>query len=76
MVLQTDGQVWGVLGRARTCRQADLCKKAKVNGKLEAYVIQLACGKAPEGYAGWTLELLKAHGSTHGTDPPGNAISG
>lgn len=26
--------------------------------KLEAYVIQLACGRAPEGYVDWTLELL------------------
>ena len=33
-------------------------RKAKVNVELEVCVIQLACGKAPEGYADWTLELL------------------
>lgn len=33
-------------------------RRPKVNGELEACVIQLACGKAPEGYADWTLELL------------------
>ena len=30
----------------------------KVTGKLEARIIALACGKAPEGYARWTLRLL------------------
>jgi len=30
----------------------------KVNGELEARIIALACGKAPEGYVRWTLRLL------------------
>ena len=30
----------------------------KVTGEMEARIIALACGKAPEGYAGWTLRLL------------------
>jgi len=30
----------------------------KVTGELEARIIALACGKAPEGYARWTLRLL------------------
>ncbi|MCL2174595.1 MAG: hypothetical protein FWB73_00990, partial [Treponema sp.] len=30
----------------------------KVTGKLEARIIALACSKAPEGYARWTLRLL------------------
>jgi hypothetical protein len=30
----------------------------KVTGKLEARVIALACGEAPQGYARWTLRLL------------------
>ena len=31
---------------------------AKVTGEVEAHVIDLACGKPPEGYAKWTLRLL------------------
>jgi phytoene/squalene synthetase len=31
---------------------------AKITGELEARIIALACGKAPEGYARWTLRLL------------------
>ena len=31
---------------------------SKVTGDVEAHVIALACGKAPEGYAKWTLRLL------------------
>ena len=30
----------------------------KVTGRLEARIIALACSKAPEGYARWTLRLL------------------
>lgn len=33
-------------------------REPKVNGGLEAYVIQFACGKATEGYADWTWGLL------------------
>ena len=31
---------------------------AKVDGKVEAQIIALACSKAPEGHARWTLRLL------------------
>lgn len=30
----------------------------KIDGKTEAHLIALACGEAPEGYAGWSLRLL------------------
>jgi transposase len=30
----------------------------KVTGELEARIIALACGEAPEGFARWTLRLL------------------
>jgi len=30
----------------------------KMTGELEAHIIALACGEAPEGYAKWTLRLL------------------
>lgn len=32
--------------------------EAKVTGEVEAHIIALACGEAPEGYAKWTLRLL------------------
>lgn len=31
---------------------------AKVDGKIEAEIISLACSKAPEGHSRWTLRLL------------------
>ena len=31
---------------------------AKVNGKVEAEIIALACSEAPEGHSRWTLRLL------------------
>ncbi|MDR2684380.1 MAG: hypothetical protein LBB53_03235, partial [Prevotellaceae bacterium] len=30
----------------------------KVDGDLEAHIIQLACSKPPEGFARWTLRML------------------
>jgi len=33
---------------------------SKITGELEARIIALACGKAPKGYARWTLRLLAA----------------
>lgn len=30
----------------------------KIDGKAEAQLVTLACGKAPQGHARWTLELL------------------
>ncbi|MDR2729661.1 MAG: helix-turn-helix domain-containing protein, partial [Treponema sp.] len=32
----------------------------KITGELEARIIALACGEAPEGRARWTLRLLAA----------------
>jgi transposase len=31
---------------------------SKMTGEMEARIIALACGKAPKGYARWTLRLL------------------
>ncbi len=33
-------------------------REIKVTGEVEAHIIALACSKAPEGYAKWTLRLL------------------
>lgn len=33
-------------------------RKRKINGELEAHVIQLACSQAPEGRTCWTLDLI------------------
>ena len=42
----------------------------KTNGKLEAHVIQLACGEAPEGCTRWTLELLTEEVNKKGVAEP------
>jgi transposase len=42
----------------------------KVNGELEANVIQLACSKAPEGQATWTLDLLTREVNKKGVAEP------
>ena len=42
----------------------------KTNGELEAHIIQLACGDAPEGYARWTLELLTEEVNKKGVAEP------
>ncbi len=42
----------------------------KINGELEAHLIQLACGEAPEGYAHWTLELLTEEVNKKGVAEP------
>ena len=44
--------------------------KGKSERRLEAYVIQLTCGKAPEGYADWTLELLTRGANKKGVAEP------
>ena len=33
--------------------------KRKIDGRLEAELIRIACGPAPEGHARWTLRLLE-----------------
>lgn len=42
----------------------------KINGELEANVIQLACGEAPNGHAGWTLSLLTREVNKKGVAEP------
>ena len=34
--------------------------RRKVDGRIEAKIIQVACGPVPEGHARWTLDLLAA----------------
>lgn len=36
-------------------------REIKVTGEIEARITQLACSKAPEGSARWTLRLLAEH---------------
>jgi hypothetical protein len=36
-------------------------RETKVTGEIEARITQLACSKAPEGAARWTLRLLAEH---------------
>lgn len=42
----------------------------KINGELEANVIQLACSKAPEGQTRWTLDLLTREVNKKGVAKP------
>lgn len=42
----------------------------KVNGELEANVIQLACSQAPEGHCSWTLDLLTKEANKKGVAQP------
>ena len=39
-------------------RQRQEPSHRKVDGKLEAKIIAMACSKPPEGFANWTLRLL------------------
>ena len=49
-----DGGLNNALNRKVSSRQYDY----KIDGKTEAHLVALVCGKAPEGYARWTLRLL------------------
>ena len=42
----------------------------KINGELEANVIQLACSEAPEGQSRWTLDLLTREVNKKGVAEP------
>ena len=39
--------------------------RRKVNGRMEAHIIQIACGPVPGGHAHWILRLLEENAS-HG----------
>ena len=49
-----DGGLNNALNRKVSSRQYEY----KIDGKVEAHLVALVCGKAPEGYARWTLRLL------------------
>ena len=49
-----DGGLNNALNRKVSSRQYEY----KIDGKTEAHLVALVCGKAPEGYARWTLRLL------------------
>jgi len=49
-----DGGLNNALNRKPSSRQYE----RKIDGKTEAHLVALVCGKAPEGYARWTLRLL------------------
>lgn len=39
-------------------KQDDTTRKRLVDGEVEAKIIALRCGRPPEGFARWTLQLL------------------
>lgn len=49
-----EGGLNNALNRKPSGRQYE----RKIDGKTEAHLVALVCGKAPEGYARWTLRLL------------------
>ncbi len=49
-----EGGLNNALNRKPSSRQYE----CKIGGKTEAHLVALVCGKAPEGYARWTLRLL------------------
>lgn len=49
-----DGGLNNALDRKVSSRQYEY----KIDGKTEAHLVALVCGKAPEGYTRWTLRLL------------------
>jgi hypothetical protein len=40
-------------------RDSTHCYEKKIDGDFEAHLIALICGETPEGYARWTLRLLR-----------------
>lgn len=35
--------------------------RRKVDGRVEAHIIEIACGPVPEGHSRWTIRLLEEH---------------
>jgi transposase len=50
--------VEGGLERALERAESSRIYEKKVDGDLEARIVQLSCSEPPEGYAGWSLRLL------------------
>lgn len=51
----------GPLGALAAKLRDKPAREIKVTGEIEARITQLACSKAPEGSARWTLRLLADH---------------
>ena len=49
-----EGDLAKAINRKASSRQYE----HKIDGKIEAHLIALSCGKAPKGYADWSLRLL------------------
>ena len=49
--------IYGVLKRNRSINSDNA--RRKVDGRIEARLIGIACGPAPEGHSRWTLRLLE-----------------
>ncbi len=35
--------------------------RRKVDGRVEAHIIEITCGSVPEGHRRWTIRLLEEH---------------
>ena len=52
-----DGGVDSVLVRKQSVNSDNACRK--VDGRVEARLIEVACSPAPEGHSRWTIRLLE-----------------
>jgi transposase len=52
-----DGGIDSVLARKRSINSDNA--RRKVDGRIEARLIEIACGPAPEGHSRWTIRLLE-----------------
>ena len=52
-----DGGIDSVLARKRSVNSDNA--RRKVDGRVEARLIEIACGPAPEGHSRWTIRLLE-----------------
>ena len=53
----SDGGINSVLARKRSINSDNA--RRKVDGRVEARLIEVACGPAPEGHSRWTIRLLE-----------------
>ena len=52
-----DGGITSVLSRKRSINSDNA--RRKVDGRVEAKLIEIACGPVPEGHSRWTIRLLE-----------------
>jgi transposase len=57
--LYASGGIESVLATNRNINSDNA--RRKVDGRVEAHIIEIACGPVPEGHSRWTIRLLEDH---------------